>query len=42
MIFEVFAKVAFVARLGNGLSHLWQFHALQLTELGYEFVVALL
>ena len=42
MIFEVLAQVTLVASFGNGFPDLWQFYVLQLTELGYEFVVAFL
>ena len=35
-------EVAFITRLGYGLSHLRQFDTLQLMEFGHELVVAFL
>ena len=42
MILKVFTQVALVARLGDGLAHLWQFDKFEFTQFGYQFVVALL
>jgi hypothetical protein len=42
MILEILTEVAFITRLGYGLSHLRQFDTLQLMEFGHELVVAFL
>ena len=42
MIFEILAQVALCTCLGDGISHLRQFHLFHMAEFLYEFVVALL
>ena len=42
MILEVLAEIALVAGLCDGLTHLRQFYVLQLSEFGYELVIAFL
>ena len=42
IVFGILAEVALVASLGDGSAGGESFHALQVLQFGYEFVVALL